>query len=316
MQLETKAIKIPEYYGASIHRFFGDEGDIWFSNLGDLLDQCIRKWNLRNCQVAENLSVNLICFAVSSEYGPVVLKIGFPHPEFYSELAALALYRGRNVCALYDADPELGAMLLARIVPGHNLKALKDEDERFHIALDVITKLPMPIDPQPAIPAFSDWIERAFTRARKEQNVNPKMLYYLDQTEKLFYEVTTQEPSNFLLHGDLHHENILYSTNGDWVVIDPKGVTGIRSLEAGRYILNAMGFMDDVRRPQALTEMVVAFSEAFQQPQRTIAICALVDCVLSRTWTFEEYLTPEAFAREEAEALRLFPVYLECVNRM
>ena len=48
--------------------------------------------------------------------------------------------------------------------------------------------------------------------------------------------------------------------------------------------------------------MVAAFSEAFQRPQRTIAICALVDCVLSRTWTFEEYLTPEAFAREEASA--------------
>ena len=77
-------------------------------NLGDLLESCIRKWNLSECQVAENLSVNLICFAVSPEYGPVVLKIGFPHPEFYSELAALALYHGKNVCALYDADPGVG----------------------------------------------------------------------------------------------------------------------------------------------------------------------------------------------------------------
>ena len=79
------------------------------------------------------------------------------------------------------------------------------------------------------------------------------MLYYVDQTEKLFYEVTAQEPSNMLLHGDLHHENILYSgrlspltgEQGNWVVIDPKGVTGIRSLEAGRYILNAMDFTSD-----------------------------------------------------------------------
>ena len=35
---------------------------------------------------------------------------------------------------------ELGAMLLARILPGYNLKALQDEDERLHIALEVISK--------------------------------------------------------------------------------------------------------------------------------------------------------------------------------
>lgn len=323
-KIDTDHIIIPEYFKASIHRFFGDEGDDWFSHLDDLMERCIRKWNLSECQVAGNLSVNLICFAVSPEYGPVVLKIGFPHSELYSELAALALYNGNNVCALYEADLELGAMLLARIMPGYNLKALQDVDERLQIAVEVISSLPMPIEPQPAIPAFSDWIKRAFTRARKEQKVDPEMLYYLDQTEKLFYEVTAQEPLNMLLHGDLHHENILYSgrlsplsgEQGNWIVIDPKGVTGIRSLEAGRYILNAMDFTSDRYKPQALVEMVAAFSEAFQRPQRTIAICALVDCVLSRTWTFEEYLTPEAFAREEATALHLFPIYLDCVNNI
>ena len=314
MRLDTGHIKIPEYFSASIHRFFGDQGDKWFSQIGKLLEKCVYKWNLRNCLIADNLSVNLICYAESPEYGPVVLKIGFPHPEFYSELAALSLYRGRNVCALYDADPELGAMLIERVLPGYNLKVLEDKEERLRIALDVIPNLPMPIEPHPSIPAFSDWIDRAFTRARKEKKVNPEMLYYLDQTEKLFYEVTAQEPVNMLLHGDLHHENILYSETGKWVVIDPKGVTGILSLEAGRYILNAMWYIEDAQKPQVLAEMVCAFAEAFHRPRRTIAICALVDCVLSRTWTFEEYLTPEVFAREEADAMRLFPIYLDCVN--
>jgi streptomycin 6-kinase len=134
--------------------------------------------------------------------------------------------------------------------------------------------------------------------------------------ERLFNEVTAQEPDNMLLHGDLHHENMLYSEKGEWVVIDPKGVTGISSLEIGRYILNAMAFTDDAHKPQALAEMVAAFAAACRQPRRTIAICALVDCVLSRTWTFEEHLSPEEFSREEAESLQLFPLYLDCVNRM
>jgi streptomycin 6-kinase len=316
MRADDSHITIPAYFGTSIHRFFGDEGDTWFAQLHELLLKCICRWDLRDCQIAANLSVNLICYAVSPEFGPVVLKIGFPHPEFYSELAALSLYRGRNVCALYDTDLELGAMLIARVLPGYNLKALDDEGERLNIALDVIANLPMPAEPHPAIPAFSDWIERAFTRARRERKVKPEFLYYLDQTEKLFYEVTAQEPAHMLLHGDLHHENMLYSEDGEWVVIDPKGVTGIRSLEAGRYILNAIWFTRDAQKPRVLEALVNAFAGAFHRPRRTIAICAMVDCVLSRTWTFEEHLTPEVFAREEADALRMFPMYLDCVNRM
>lgn len=315
MSMDTEYIAIPEYFRASIHRFFGEEGDGWFLPLGDLLQSCILKWNLRECQVADNLSVNLICYAVSPVYGPVVLKIGFPHPEFYSELAALSLYHGRNVCTLYDADLELGAMLLARIVPGYNLKALPDANDRLEIAVEVISNLPVPIQPNLSIPTFADWIKRAFTRVRKEHKVSHKTLYFVDEAERLFYEITALESAQMLLHGDLHHENILFSATGHWVVIDPKGVTGIPSLETGRFIQNALWLIDDTQKPQALDDMVSAFSAAFQQPKRTIAACALIDCVLSRCWTFEEYLTPEAFAEEEAEALRLFPLYLDCVKQ-
>jgi streptomycin 6-kinase len=315
VRIDADQFTIPGYFRDSIHRFFGEAGDVWFSELGERLQACVGKWHLVNCMVADNLSVNLICYADSPEYGPVVLKIGFPHPEFYSELAALALYNGGKVCALYDADLDLGAMLLERVLPGYNLKTEQDVEERLRTALRVIPNLPMPVDIHPSIPAFADWIDRAFARARREQKVCPMLLTYLDETEALFYEVTAQEPANYLLHGDLHHENMLYRANGDWVVIDPKGVTGIPSLEAGRYILNAISFTAEGQRRQALEHMVSAFAEAFKRPRRILAICALVDCILSRTWTFEEHLTPEAFAREEAESLRLFPLYMDCVKK-
>lgn len=312
--LETGSVTIPEDFRDSIHRFFGSEGDQWFSGLGAILQKCLWKWDLHTCEIAGDLSVNLICYAISPVYGPVVLKIGFPHPEFYSELAALALYRDRDVCKLYDSDVDLGAMLLQRIIPGFNLKTIKSEDKRLEIAVGVISKLPMPTASHPAIPAFRDWIDRAFARARCEQKMTAELLFYLDQAEKLFDEMTALEPADILLHGDLHHENILYSTDGRWMVIDPKGITGIRSLEAGRYILNAIWFTPDARKPAVLSQLVSAFSHAFQRSQHTIAICAFIDCVLSQTWSFEEYLTPEAYARAITEAQKLFPLYFDCVQ--
>ena len=45
-----------------------------------------------------------------------------------------------------------------------------------------------------------------------------------------------------LLHGDLHHWNILSDADRGWMAIDPKGVIGASCLDVGRFINNAMGF--------------------------------------------------------------------------
>ena len=44
-----------------------------------------------------------------------------------------------------------------------------------------------------------------------------------------------------LLHGDLHHDNILYDEKEGWLVIDPKGVVGEREIEVSAYLKNPVG---------------------------------------------------------------------------
>ena len=41
-----------------------------------------------------------------------------------------------------------------------------------------------------------------------------------------------------LLHGDLHHENIVLDQNRGYILIDPKGVVGDPVFELSRFILN------------------------------------------------------------------------------
>nr|WP_067617918.1 aminoglycoside phosphotransferase family protein [Alicyclobacillus acidiphilus] len=41
-----------------------------------------------------------------------------------------------------------------------------------------------------------------------------------------------------LLHGDLHHENILRQGLDDWVVIDPKGILGDPHFDTIQFLLN------------------------------------------------------------------------------
>jgi streptomycin 6-kinase len=48
----------------------------------------------------------------------------------------------------------------------------------------------------------------------------------LEEAETLFAELNASMAEPFLLHGDLHHENILAAEREPWLAIDPKGVVG------------------------------------------------------------------------------------------
>ena len=322
MKSDKSDISIPDYFKAKIWRFFGTKGDNWLSRLDELLNRCLTKWNLANCHLATNLSVNLLCIADSPDYGSVVLKIGVPHSELYTEIEALSLYNGRNICLCYDSDVDIGAMLLERVIPGHNLTVLQHERECIEIAADVISTLPIPVNDNNILPSFSEWLEKAFARVRREDKVGSEWLVFVDKAERLFQEIDALEGKKMLLHGDLHHENILYDKSGQWKAIDPKGVIGIPCMEAARFIQNQLAW-DVVRefgkvnikdKSSCLDEMVTIFGTAFDRPKRTIAICAFIDCVLSRCWTFEEYLQPEELSEAKTEAINSSEFYLNFIN--
>ena len=280
-------MQIPEYFKEKMIRALGERGETWINNLPDIIDSCTKKWNLTISTVSSDLSYNFVCFASSLKYGDVALKIGIPHPELYSEIKALSLFEGRNICKCYDSDKELGAMLLERVTPGDNLTSLNDNKKQLNIAADLISKLPIPIDDDPDFPTYKDWINRAFNRARREGKVGTKLLFLIDEAEKLFDEVNLSNYPKSLLHGDLHHWNILKDSDS-WKIIDPKGVIGLPFMDSARFIGNQIDMVEDENKFKHLDEMITVFSEKFNESKKVIAICYFVLNVLSICWTFEE----------------------------
>ena len=111
----------------------------------------------------------------------------------------------------------------------------------------------------------------------------------LDRTEKAFTEILQSSNGDVILHGDLHHENILLDEQGGWKAIDPKGVTGPHCLETGRYLLNFLPenlTMTD--REKMVRERVAIFSAELGYFAACIAPCGLVGSVLGHCWSFEE----------------------------
>ena len=92
-----------------------------------------------------------------------------------------------------------------------------------------------------------------------------------------------------LLHGDLHHENILSARRGPFLAIDPKGITGNFGYEMSAFLINHHRWMEsDPDVKEKLGAAIDRFAGAFKMPPETIRKWTFAQSVLSAWWTFEE----------------------------
>ena len=88
-----------------------------------------------------------------------------------------------------------------------------------------------------------------------------------------------------LLHGDLHHWNVLRDAANGWMAIDPKGVIGASCLDVGRFIGNAMGFSESVAESrQILLDAIRVFSDALGESEERMFAGAFCDRVTGCSW--------------------------------
>ena len=128
----------------------------------------------------------------------------------------------------------------------------------------------------------------------------------IDRAEKAFDRIDRSNEEDVVLHGDLHHENILLDERSGWLAIDPKGAIGARILEVGRFLQNQLPFsLPLAERARMLRERIRILSEELRETPGRLAAAGLVDCVLSHCWGLEDESTnPEwALGLEHARVL-------------
>jgi streptomycin 6-kinase len=122
---------------------------------------------------------------------------------------------------------------------------------------------------------------------------------YLQKARYLRDQLLQSSEQDALLHGDLHHDNILQ--NGDdksrrssksedgWVVIDPKGVIGERAYEVAAFIRNPMPDLLTVENvPGVIQKRIGVFSEILSIPSIRITAWCFVQAVLAWVWAIED----------------------------
>jgi len=104
--------------------------------------------------------------------------------------------------------------------------------------------------------------------------------------ERLVAELTASAPAPLLLHGDLHHDNILAAERQPWLAIDPKGLIGDPAYETGALLYNPHPLLLDAPDPgRILARRVDQLAEELSLDRARVRGWGLVRAVLSAWWS-------------------------------
>lgn len=282
---------VPDHFARRIVEVHGPAGAMWLDRLPALVAACERRWSLTLLPPFAPLSYNYVAPAVRADGAEVVLKLGVPHRELLTEIAALRLYDGHGIARLLDADADEGVLLLERLRPGTPLSSLADDEEATVIAAQVMRELWRPVPPEHPFPTVADW-GAGFRRlrARFDGGTGPFPTALVETAERLFAELLGSAAAPALLHGDLHHENILAAERRPWLALDPKGVVGEPAYEVGALLRNPMPRLLAGPQPRrTLARRVDLLAEALGFDRARLAGWGLAQAVLSGWWSYEDH---------------------------
>jgi streptomycin 6-kinase len=285
---------IPARFVRAMFELHGDAGQVWLDELPTRIADYERRWAIHVEQPFANLSYNYVAPAVRTDGSQVILKLGVPHPELATEIAALRLCDGHGSARLIEADTEGGALLIERLLPGTMLLDLADDDEATRIAALVMRALWRPAPPAPedaAFPTAARWasgLQRL--RAHFDGGTGPLPVDMVERAEALFAELLASSGAPMLLHGDLHHQNILAAERASWLAIDPKGLIGEAEYEVGALMRNPLPRLHNLPDVTAtLARRFAILAETLNFDRQRMIAWSYAQAVLSAWWHIEDH---------------------------
>ncbi|KAB2328487.1 hypothetical protein F7731_25510 [Cytobacillus depressus] len=233
-------IRLPSNFVKTIKEVHKEKGENWLNNFQELIHWCEERWQLK-IMPPFDLSYNFVAPAIRNDGLEAVVKLAVPNDEFLSEAEALALFNGNGMVKVIDVDKEMGILILERLKPGTTLASLENYEEAALIASNIMKKLWRPAPKSVYIPHSKErGISLGKIFAEHPEGLGPITKEMLQEATEIFQRLFKNADQSFLLHGDLHHYNILMSSSSSWLAIDPKGLIGDREYDVIQFLLNKL----------------------------------------------------------------------------
>lgn len=296
---------IPDDFRREIVALHGEEGRAWLARLPTILASCEERWNLTISPPFSGLSFNYVAPAVRHDGTEVVLKVCALTDEFPYQPEALRLFDGRGMVRLLDCEPMDEVMLLERLSPGTLLRSVQDDEEATSCMVSIMRQMWRPVAQEHPFKTVQDW-GKGFTRLRQRYGggTGPFPGALLKEAETLYAELSASMAEPVLLHGDLHHDNILAAERQPWLAIDPKGLVGEPAYETGAWLRNPMPQLLEMPQPgRILARRVDQLADELGFERARVRGWGLAQAMLSAWWGMEDSGELSEFAITCAELL-------------
>ncbi len=260
--------------------------------LNDRVVSCVRAW-----QVAiERTVATPTSLIVHGKRGttPVVLKIIKEQGDEWRCGEIAAKFGGRGVVQVYEHMA--GAALLEKLDPGEPLAELTlagRADEATDIIAMMLGRM-APGDPPEWCPTVEQWGGGFVRGAAMGDERIPSAL--LDPAQRIYADLCRTQREPALLHGDLHHYNVLSDRSRGWCAIDPKGVVGELEFELGAALRNPIDRPDLFAKLDIVEHRLEQFGLALGIDVSRARGWCFAQAVLSAIWSLEDGKAAEADA--------------------
>jgi streptomycin 6-kinase len=213
----------------------GPEWVTWLDRLPRLAAELLEEWGLTLDGEGLHGQASLVLPVRTTSGRPAMLKISWPHEEAEHEALALQHWHGSGSVQLLRADPHRWALLLERLHL-EDLTGLWDV-QACEIVGGLYRQLHVPAPPQLRLLSAkaAEWAGE-FADVPRDLPVPHRMI---EQARSLARDFASDAGTDGrLIHTDLHYENVLAADRADWLVIDPKPLSGDPHYEVGPMLWN------------------------------------------------------------------------------
>lgn len=277
-------------FRANVVAVHGDAGARWLPDIPRLLAEIERSWDLH---VGEpyDLSWNYVAPATRADGVACVVKLAVPGTSGLDrEAAALAGFAGRGAVALLDRDDSRGALLLERAEPGCELADFGPErdGEATTILCSVMRRLWRRPPAEHGLPNLAGYGSAFENYDHRYGSGGPLPRHLVARAADLLVQLSATASHTMLLHGDLHHHNILQAAREPWLAIDPHGLVGDRGFDVGAMLYNPVTHDADLLR-RLLPSRVEQLADLTALPLERVLGWGFVMAVLSEVWSTEDH---------------------------
>ncbi len=270
---------------ANLQDAYKDTGKAWLHDLAETITKLCDKHGCRFIKPMPDLTYHFVGLVEILATGEnAILKMA-PTSENVEREAKWLRCFDKDVPIIYWFDDEYHAYLMEQIVPGKSLKYLvkDDDDKATSIICQVIRDLH---DNQHKVEGFKHLSELAIALPGLKRKIEDKIL---TKTQALFAALTEPSATDVLLHGDLHHDNILSSGN-DYKVIDPHGYIGDPAFASSVMIYNPRDcFPQDKSVKEIIQRRLSILCDELPYDAHRIKAWTLCMTILSIAWSYEDY---------------------------